>query len=226
MNLNVLAKLCNLSDAEVSELGLWSLDVQKCHYFHIYQADMISRLSGFQDIASYWIPRSLASVKEFMLKNPGSEELFSAFLGFVDDPVVEEAALRMRQSDERTPISVLRTLSILRDVFWQDLYYYKRHYPQLRLFRSDLFRLHEDMVDRWICYCESFNELETTSISRDLSSSAVLHSNEMGRIREALDHTNTLLSAVTKTLLAKSESEEPPSKANESKKRSIRPLNG
>ena len=229
--------MCNLSDDEIAQLGLWSVDVNRCHYFFVYEADLVARLAGYRNMGSFWMPRSLARVRDFIATNPGSEALFDAFLSSVDDPEVEKKALELRHRQERTPISVLRTLRVLKETFWQDIGYYKHHYPSMRIFSTELFRRNEEVLNKWIEYVESFSQETNPTVGAlgDDATLSLIHSNEMGQIREALSTTNQLLSQVTKQMSEPAVASNPTGQCSLnnrtipprcSTKRGLRPLNG
>lgn len=193
--------MCNLTNDEITQLGLWSLDVSQCHYFFVYEADLCARLSGYTNKSSYWIARSLATTADFRARFPESGQFFDGFLPFVDDSEVELEAIRMRQNDTKTPLSVLRALRAVKETFFQDLAFYKRHYPEMKLFSSQLFVQNEKWVEKWISYVESFDSMEAPRTHAEESQIEIQNANQFGQIREQLHATNQLLNQLSKQMI-------------------------
>ena len=154
-----IGKACGLSDAEVKSIGLWDLDTRSSHYYSGHDPTVVARLSGYPSLEAYSMPRGMASPETFASSHPQFKEIYSSFMPFTDSDSVAETADKARAKDSRTPAMVLKALSVLKRVFFQDLAWYRDHWPNLRMWDSAMFIQHKETLDEWIDYVASFEEL-------------------------------------------------------------------
>ena len=157
-----IGKVCGLSEQEVKEVGLWGSDVHSSHYFNTYESHLVAKLSGYPSKESFWMPRAMATIDQFCSASPEHQALFHGFMPFLDSEEVWEEAQRKRAKNEqqRTPVMVLKALKTLREVFFQDLLYYKQSWPDLRMWKCALFAQNHQALEKWLDFVQSFEMME------------------------------------------------------------------
>lgn len=170
-----IAKASGLSDLEVKEVGMWSMDTQDAHYFTTYNPSLIARLSGYESKETFSMPRALASTVTFGGQHPEYKSFFDNFMSFTTNEDTLSQAIQMRGRGDHTPYMVLQTLRHLKEVFFQDLGFYKSRWPGLRLWNSLHFTQNSEALNAWLSYVDSFEKEISVQESIGVSSGVERH---------------------------------------------------
>lgn len=209
-----LAKACGLSSEAIKSIGLWQVDTREAHYFSTCDASTIAKLSGYPSKESYWMPRQLASTRNFVALHPEYKSFFDGFLGWTSSDEIIAETKRLRGVDDHTPAMVLAALTHIKEVFFQDLVFYKAEYPQLRLWNSLLFKTHATALDSWLEYVKSFEDMDSNLGTTQ--NPTTIDQQELRLLREELRVNNAKLDKIAASIQAKdSELESKASKEQE-----------
>eukprot|EP00210_Caulerpa_lentillifera_P009459 g9019.t1 len=158
----------------------------------------VAKLSGYLSKETFWMPRAMASTKNFLALNPKYEPFFDAFLKLTSLQNVTDEATKLRAIGDHTPAMVLKALTQLKEVFYQDLGYYIKHYPNLRMWKSLLFTKHADALEAWLLYVNSFEEMEM--LGQALQDTSTIGHHEYRLLREEIKVNNAKLNKLMLSL--------------------------
>ena len=149
------SSLCGNPASETRNLGGWNPEEMERHYQKYSSISTILRLSGFSDGKRYHIPRANIDFDVF-LKEYGEEHkaFFTSFMPWLDGADVYRGVKQLREEGFNAPANVHAALLYIRKVFFQDLYLYRKHSPELRLFSASIFHQYSATLDKWCAFCE------------------------------------------------------------------------
>eukprot|EP00210_Caulerpa_lentillifera_P004170 g3976.t1 len=193
-----IGKACGLSSEEIKEIVLWDIDTRASHYYSTSDVSVVAKLSGYPSKETFWMPRAMASTKNFLALNPKYEPFFNAFLKLTSLQNVTDEATKLRAIGDHTPAMVLKALTQLKEVFYQDLGYYIKHYPNLRMWKSLLFTKHANALEAWLLYVNSFEEMEMPG--QALQGTSTVDHHEYRLLREEIKVNNAKLNKLMLSL--------------------------